>query len=571
MSCLLVQRSGLERSLDVQRSLQKSGLDTGEHFDRVTTLCAEALQVPTAGVSFTEETRERIVSGCGDLPSEIAHHDSVCVWNFASSTNKVLVVDDLLEDHELSQLTRVQNPPYARFFACAPVIVRGTKIGMLFVEDYKARSLDDASCTLLSTLSEVIALEIDNARQTSILNTAVESLNEACLMVDASSSKFNILFCNSGWQELSNRSRQDSYGLPLHEALGSPPGIEETIAELCQTAKDGASQLSTQRIISTDGKHLITKMSFSPADAVKPGSDLNKRSSNPAQSLYFVMLSDITEVENERVRLQEATETAQHAASAKSLFLANTSHEIKTPLNAIVASSGLLEEQAGQSHETQEMFSMIRKGSEQLMDLISDVLDLSRIEQKQLQLMFGPFSLWKLVEQTVENAAMRANEKSLPIVLSLDENLPDSVWADEMRLRQALLNLIANGVQFTHEGYVEVRVKSAHVENETPPESALPSQGHVQTDHSSPEKVCFEVHDTGAGIADEKLSSLFVAFSQIDDSRTREHSGIGMGLSISRHLARMMGGELTCKSHPSQGMHTSFILLSTFETKLCDG
>ena len=512
--------------------------------------------MPAAGVSLLEETRERLVSRFGDLPDEIAHSDSVAVWSFASSTNKVLVVEDMLQDDLLKHHSRARNPPYMRFFACSPIVINGIKVGMLFVLDYEPRSLDDAEIDLLGILSETIASDINSARQTSILSTAVDILNEACLVVDASDSTLPIIFCNSGWVSISGRYRNDTVGKSLHEAFGEPEGIHDRCAELHQIAHEGSSQSNMQKIITSDGSQLITKMSFTPADQVN--SEEAEQDTAPLRHYYFAMLSDITELENDRVQMDEAAVAANNAAGAKSLFLANTSHEIKTPLNAVVASSGLLEEQEGHTDETREMFSMIRKGGEQLMDLVNDVLDLSRIEQYQLSLIFGRFSLWSLIEQCVESAATRANAKVLPLTFTIEKDVPDCVWGDEYWLRQALLNVLVNGVKFTDKGYVEVRVKRAVLEHgEEPPQSALPSSEQTSPDRTTPQKVLFEVTDTGRGISDEEMSSLFVAFSQIDKSRTREHSGMGTGLSKSRLLSRKMGGDLTCTSTPSEGVFSS--------------
>ena len=230
---------------------------------------------------------------------------------------------------------------------------------------------------------------------------------------------------------------------------------------------------------------------------------------------------------------------AEAANKAKSEFLATMSHEIRTSLNGVLGFTHLLLESPLESFQ-REYVNTIQVSGETLLAVINDILDFSKIEAGKLEIEAASFELEELVEGVGDLLARRAEEKGLELLLEFDPGLPQHVRADPVRLRQVLLNLLANAVKFTNAGHVRVEVDAETVATADPASTA-------------PMRIHFRVTDTGIGIPAEKLPQLFQMFSQADSSTTRRYGGTGLGLAISRRLVELMGGEMGVESQPGKG------------------
>jgi len=220
------------------------------------------------------------------------------------------------------------------------------------------------------------------------------------------------------------------------------------------------------------------------------------------------------------------------ANRAKSEFLANMSHEIRTPLNAVIGLTYVMKRDARDPTQ-QDRLSKVDSAAKHLLQVISDILDLSKIEAGKMVLEDTVFELDDLVSRAIEIVAVPAREKGLALTVDTAA-LPRHLHGDPTRLSQALLNLLSNAVKFTADGSVRLH-------------------GHVVRSEGDRVLLRFEVEDTGEGIAPERQAELFKAFEQGDNSTTRRHGGTGLGLALTRHLARMMGGEVGLASAPGQG------------------
>jgi signal transduction histidine kinase/CheY-like chemotaxis protein len=239
-------------------------------------------------------------------------------------------------------------------------------------------------------------------------------------------------------------------------------------------------------------------------------------------------------------RLEHAVSAAEEASRMKSEFLANMSHEIRTPLNGVLGMVTLL---AGTelSAEQQEYVDMARASSDTLLSVVSDILDVSKIEAGRLELEQQDFDLRQLLAAMRGMVSTQADQKGLALAVEIDDDVPQAVRGDRLRVGQVLANLLSNAVKFTPAGEVALSVSVAE-------------QTNVAT------VVRFEVRDTGIGIRPERLANLFDPFTQADLSTTRQFGGTGLGLTISRDLLRLMGGSIEARSEVGEG--------STFEVSI---
>ncbi len=243
-------------------------------------------------------------------------------------------------------------------------------------------------------------------------------------------------------------------------------------------------------------------------------------------------LVDVTELKRAEAALREAKQAAEEASLAKTSFLANMSHEIRTPLNGIIGMAHLMRE-AGLAADQERRLEKLEAAADHLLQILSSILDLSKIEAGKFVLEERPLAVQEVVANTVSIIEQRAQAKGLRIVSEI-EHLPGELLGDAVRLQQALLNYANNAVKFTESGSITVRARP------------------VQEDDS--EMHCrFEVEDTGIGIEPALLPRLFTRFEQADVSTTRQFGGTGLGLAITRRLAEMMGGEAGAESVPGAG------------------
>jgi PAS domain S-box-containing protein len=248
------------------------------------------------------------------------------------------------------------------------------------------------------------------------------------------------------------------------------------------------------------------------------------------------LAEDVTERNEMRRELERTRRAAEEANAAKSLFLANMSHEVRTPLTSVLGATEMLaEDDLGPSQHY--LVGIIHRSGERLLRLVNDILDVSRLEAGTLDVQRAPLKVRSLVDDVLAWAMPMAHEEGLDFDWAIDPALPETVLGDAMRINQVVTNLLGNAFKFTEAGQVQLRVDVAG------------SRGGVVD-------VRFSVTDSGIGIEDDQLATLFQSFTQVDTATTRKYGGAGLGLAICQELVTLMGGYLGADS--TMGVGSTF-------------
>ncbi|MEG4105437.1 response regulator [Microcoleus sp. S13_C5] len=269
------------------------------------------------------------------------------------------------------------------------------------------------------------------------------------------------------------------------------------------------------------------------------------------QRLKKQLLDRNKELQEEIIERKKAEEAAAAASLAKSQFVANMSHELRTPLNAILGFTQVMSRDSLLSHENLENLRIINRSGQHLLELINDVLDLSKIEAGIIGLDERSFDLYQLLDTLEEMFQIKAETKKMQLRFSVQANVPQYIKTDENKLRVCLINLLGNALKFTHEGgriWLRVSVES----NQPPPAE---SESHPNSTSVEPLLILFEVEDTGIGIATAEIDTLFDAFVQTQAGK-KAADGTGLGLTITKKYVQIMGGDIWVKSVLGEG--TSF-------------
>ena len=392
-----------------------------------------------------------------------------------------------------------------------------------------SRDITDMAVLQADLLHQRAHLEATVAERTAALHSANQAVNDADRLVRSIADNLpgrivywdadlRCRYANRAWYHWFGQTPAAALGKRLAEMV---PSHEDPLRiPLRMAALAGKPQLFERTDTGQDGTERVVQVHYLPdwRGAVVAG--------------FVVLAIDITPLKQARQTLQLARDAAEAANRAKSAFLANMSHEIRTPMNAIIGLAHLMRRDSSDGL-ARDRIDKLTTAAQHLLQLISDILDLSKIEAGKLELEDAAFSVDVLLARSCEMVGDRARQKGLELVLAAD-HLPQRLRGDATRLSQALLNLLSNAVKFTDSGWVRLRAEKLQ-------------------QHADRVLVRFEVRDTGIGIAPEQQPLLFNAFAQADNSTSRQFGGTGLGLALTRHLALLMGGEAGLDSTPGEG------------------
>lgn len=339
-----------------------------------------------------------------------------------------------------------------------------------------------------------------------------------------------------------NNAYATFFGLPRQELIGTRfPGHCMGLSPTSEGRNDGPEQAEFEMAMDTMGGERSVYLWSHRAIKNRDGKVLE----------FQGVGRDISKRKNAEVALTQAKEKAEAADRAKGEFLAIVSHELRTPINGILGFSRLLQD-SSLTRSQREHVDLILRSGQSLENLVSDILDLTRIEAGKIEIEDEAFNLRESVESVVAFFAPKAHVAGLSLDFKMDPEVPLVVHGDASRIRQVLVNLLGNALKFTERGGVQVTLSCVMSE---------PSPGESRR----PVRLFFSVRDTGIGIAKEKLDQLFQPFAQVDTSSKRRRQGVGLGLVISQRLCELMGGGITVDSHLGFGTTFRFTVQSTYD------
>ncbi len=359
----------------------------------------------------------------------------------------------------------------------------------------------------------------------------IESNIDALMTTDPSGIISDV---NKQMEALTGCTRDELIGAPFKDFFTDPKRAAAGIKLVLAEKKVTDYELTARALDGTE-----TVVSYNATTFYDRGRNLQG---------VFAAARDITERKLVEAELKQAKSDAESASRTKSDFLASMSHEIRTPMNSIMGIADLLAK-TSLTDEQDKYVQIFRRAGDNLLNLINDILDLSKVEASQLELEKTEFSLKGHLEKVVEMVGPRAQEKGLTLSVVVTDTVPVKLLGDPTRLRQVLLNLIGNAIKFTESGGVTLFVRPLiGASNESSPPGS-----------SETTSLQFTVTDSGIGIAEEKLAHVFERFTQADTSMTRRFGGSGLGLTICRQLVELMGGQITVESTVGQGSVFAFV------------
>ncbi len=470
--------------------------------------------------------------------------DSKGIGVEAFKKQESFIVDDVnkikgdLSDKSL-EFVKITN---ANSFICVPIVYEKQSLGILVADNVTSkRSLTQSDMSLLKGIASQAAINIIEAMTFQKIQeseekyrTILESIEEGYFEVDLAG---RLTFFNDSICKILGYSRKELMGMGNRDYTDS-----ETAARMYkafnETYRTGTpANIIDYRIIRKDGGTRSLELTAS----------LLKHSSGEPAGFRGVV-RDVTERKHAE-ELHREKLAAEAASRAKSQFLANMSHEIRTPLNGIIGMTELaMMREMDSKHRN--ILQTIQTESNSLLGIINDVLDFSKIEAEMLELEEISFEPASVVDNVVNAFAHSVEQKGLEIKSALTRDVPETVVGDPGRLRQILINLVGNAVKFTQKGEISIEV-------------------HPADDLDKKVRLRFEVKDTGIGIPRDKRRTIFESFTQADSSTTRKYGGTGLGTTISKHLAELMGGEIGVESELGVGScfwFTAIFLRQTGET-----
>ncbi|MEM8779271.1 MAG: PAS domain S-box protein, partial [Cyanobacteria bacterium P01_G01_bin.49] len=427
--------------------------------------------------------------------------------------------------------------------AVVPMMAAKKTLGYLGLDGNPTKIWTKEEINLLKLVGELMAIaqarfNAEEAQKESQTRFAgiLDNANEAIISIDENQ---NITLFNHAAQQTFGYTSEEVLGQPFKQLI--PPRFTEDHQQhikMFQQTPETARQMGGRRPVfgqRKDGTEFLAEVSISKIQL-------------RGRTIFTAIIRDITERKQAEEALKKAKETADAANRAKSEFLASMSHELRTPLNAILGFTQVMQRDDYLNEENKQNLNIIGRSGEHLLELINDILEMTKIEAGRTTFNQSSFDLYRLLNNLESMLYLKAEEKNLQLIIEQTPAVPQYIQTDEGKLRQVLINLLGNAIKFTQEGGVILRVK-----------------GDTPKNKKKSITLTFEVEDTGPGIAEAEIGQLFEAFGQTEAGKN-SHEGTGLGLPISRKFVQLMGGKITVSSVLGRGSLFAFTIKANIVT-----
>ena len=543
----------------LQTLLSYNILDTPyeEDFDELAQLIALICDVPIAVISMIDDKRQWYKAKVGIDGAETPKEETFCQHTVLQ--DELLEISDALLDERVKNNPHVTSENGIRFYAGMPLKAEnGSNIGTVCVVDGKPKELSNRQKKALKLLTKQamhlievrqknksLGTELNNILEKKIEQTQrkleLKEIENKDLMKAVKNSsgvvEFNpdgtIISINKNFEEISGYSESELLG-SHHKMLITPKDYAES-NQLWKSLGQGIFKTGRVRRIHKDGSEFYLQASYNPIQNLE------------GKVIKVVKISqDITKEIEAAISLQKAKEMAEDLNEQKDNFIANVSHEIRTPIHAVLGFTDLLLENEGDKHKINYL-NAVKIAGDSLLFIVNDILDLSKMEAGLLQIDKDLFNVREVVSRVFSILHLKAHQKKIEFEPFISPDVPELLIGDKNRLSQILINLLGNAIKFTAEGSVSLEVT-------------------VIKDISEKAVLNFKVSDTGIGIPQDKLDTVFQRFLQAEETTSQKYGGTGLGLNISRQLIEKQEGSIEVKSEHGKG--TDFIFDIPFEKPL---
>ena len=504
-------------------------------FDNLAKLAALICNVPMAIITLMDEKRQWFKSAVG-LDSHVREVSRESTFSeYTILGDSVFEVPDALQDERFADQQGIVSAPFIRFYAGAPLVDHdGFKLGAVSVYGLEAKSLTPEQKEGLLTVAKEVMVHLwmrkkdadikAEAKHLMRMSFIASKINNAIVLNDVNN---RVTWVNAAFEKITGYTLEEVKGQRLGDLLSG----QDTDYSTVEQARAFTKQKQSFKVDVLAYRKDQTPIWLSVYNTLL-------FDEHGEADLEVEIIIDITDKKNAEREILEAKEQALSLSATKEMFLSVMSHEIRTPLNAVIGMTHLLLDNDPKPSQLEDL-NILKFSGENLLDIINDVLDFSKIETGNLQLESVPFSIKALATDIVTSLQVTLAKNSNQLNLIYDDQIPEEVLGDKTRLYQVLMNFLGNAIKFTHDGTVTLKIRQDHADEQQV-------------------RIYFEVADTGIGIAEDKLSYIFEAFTQARTDISRKYGGTGLGLAITKRLLKLYGSDVEIQSKEGEGSTFSF-------------
>ena len=517
-----------------------------EEFDKLAQLASIICETPIALISLIDDKRQWFKAKIGIEAEEMPKELTFCQYTIEK--DELWEVEDATKNELLKDNPNVTPENGLRFYAGLPLQCSlGYNIGTLCVADLKPKKISDKEKIALQIISEQIMILLEAKKRNDKL---IHELKELVQQKELESQK--IIEKSSEEIKMFYDSISNSNGIIEIDSLGMIINSNQLIVELLDITSNELmnqpisnffdlelNETTLSKLLDTKN-HILKFNKNSNSDKWIQANIIKIENIEGGIEKLILVCQDITNRIHGQQELENAKNVSDYLNKQKDQFIATVSHEIRTPINAILGFTDVLLEIEDDVNKV-DYLSSVKTAGLGLLHIVNDILDISKIEAGMLQIDETPFQLNEVVNNVISTLKLKASEKNIKLLYAIDSDVTNNLLGDKNRLNQILINIVGNAIKFTEKGKVELRIAN-------------------QKTHNNSIFIEFSIIDTGIGINQKKLQSIFDRFSQAEVSTSRKFGGTGLGLSISKELIDMQKGSISVQSSENVGTTFTFVI-----------